>query len=77
MKGSAPDLSWLESEAIRKVRLCTIGWPVTGAIETGAADLRASADETLRVLSSSEWQGRIGDAVDGGSIEQKKREGYP
>jgi sulfate adenylyltransferase subunit 2 len=32
-------------------------------------------DETLRA-SSSERQGRISDGEDGGSLEQKKREGY-
>ncbi len=60
----------------RKVRFRTLGcWPVTGAIESDATDLRAVVDETLRA-SSSERQGRISDGEDGGSLEQKKREGY-
>ena len=60
----------------RTVRFRTLGcWPVTGAIESDAADLAAVADETLRA-SSSERQGRISDGEDGGSLEQKKREGY-
>ena len=62
--------------SIRKVRFRTLGcWPVTGAIESEATDLRAIVDETLRA-SSSERQGRISDGEDGGSLEQKKREGY-
>ncbi len=60
----------------RNVRFRTLGcWPVTGAIESAATDLRSVADETLRA-SSSERQGRISDGEDGGSLEQKKREGY-
>ncbi len=60
----------------RTVRFRTLGcWPVTGAIESDAADLAAVADETLRA-SASERQGRISDGEDGGSLEQKKREGY-
>ena len=62
--------------SIRKVRFRRLGcWPVTGAIESDASDLRAVLDETLRA-SSSERQGRISDGEDAGSIEQKKREGY-
>ncbi len=60
----------------RMVRFRTLGcWPVTGAIESEATDLNAVVGETLRA-SSSERQGRISDAEDGGSLEQKKREGY-
>jgi sulfate adenylyltransferase subunit 2 len=60
----------------RTVRFRTLGcWPVTGAVESEAADLAAVVDETLRA-SSSERQGRISDGEDGGSLEQKKREGY-
>lgn len=60
----------------RMVRFRTLGcWPVTGAIESEAADLQSVADETLRA-SSSERQGRISDGEEGGSLEQKKREGY-
>jgi sulfate adenylyltransferase subunit 2 len=60
----------------RKVRFRTLGcWPVTGAIDSEATDLRSVVEETLRA-SSSERQGRISDGEDGGSLEQKKREGY-
>ena len=59
-----------------KVRFRTLGcWPVTGAIESDAADLTAVVDETLQA-SASERQGRLSDGEDGGSLEQKKREGY-
>lgn len=61
---------------IRRVRFRTLGcWPVTGAIESDATDLAAVARETLSA-SVSERQGRISDGEDGGSLEQKKREGY-
>lgn len=60
----------------KTVRFRTLGcWPVTGAIESEATELAAVVDETLRA-SSSERQGRISDGEDGGSLEQKKREGY-
>lgn len=60
----------------RMVRFRTLGcWPVTGAIESEATDLKSVADETLRA-SLSERQGRISDGEEGGSLEQKKREGY-
>ena len=60
----------------RLVRFRTLGcWPVTAAIESQAADLFAIVRETLG-SANSERQGRIGDNEDGGSLEQKKREGY-
>lgn len=60
----------------RSVRFRTLGcWPVTGAVESDAADLAAVVNETLRA-SSSERHGRISDGEDGGSLEQKKRDGY-
>ena len=58
------------------VRFRTLGcWPVTGAIASAAANLRDVAAETL-LATASERQGRISDGEDGGSLEQKKREGY-
>lgn len=60
----------------RKVRFRTLGcWPVTGAIESEAADLTSVVAETFS-SRASERQGRISDGEDGGSLEQKKREGY-
>jgi sulfate adenylyltransferase subunit 2 len=60
----------------KSVRFRTLGcWPVTGAIESAATELAAVAYETLQAMSS-ERQGRISDGEDGGSLEQKKREGY-
>lgn len=65
-----------EKPCIRKVRFRTLGcWPVTGAIESDASNLQAILEETTKA-SVSERQGRIGDGKDGGSLEQKKREGY-
>lgn len=65
-----------ETMTDRRVRFRTLGcWPVTAAIESQAADLFAIVRETLGA-ANSERQGRIGDGEDGGSLEQKKREGY-
>jgi sulfate adenylyltransferase subunit 2 len=58
------------------VRFRTLGcWPVTAAVESGATDLTSVVRETL-AAAGSERQGRISDGEDGGSLEQKKREGY-
>ena len=58
------------------MRFRTLGcWPVTGAIESNASNLQQIIDETLS-SSLSERQGRVGDNEDGGSLEQKKKEGY-
>ena len=60
----------------RYVRFRTLGcWPVTGAIESNASNLQEIIDETLN-SRFSERQGRLGDNEDGGSLEQKKKEGY-
>jgi sulfate adenylyltransferase subunit 2 len=65
-----------ESVVTKTVRFRTLGcWPVTGAIESEAADIETVVEETLR-SKWSERQGRISDGEDGGSLEQKKREGY-
>lgn len=65
-----------ETMSKRSVRFRTLGcWPVTAAVESQATDLFAIVRETLGA-SNSERQGRIGDGEDGGSLEQKKREGY-
>ena len=60
----------------RSVRFRTLGcWPVTAAVESEATDLFSIVRDTLGA-ANSERQGRIGDSQDGGSLEQKKREGY-
>ncbi len=60
----------------RTVRFRTLGcWPVTGAIESSATDIPTVVAET-QAARYSERQGRISDGEDGGSLEQKKREGY-
>jgi sulfate adenylyltransferase subunit 2 len=65
-----------EQTHMRSVRFRTLGcWPVTGAIESEATDLASVMLETLGARVS-ERQGRISDGEDGGSLEQKKREGY-
>jgi sulfate adenylyltransferase subunit 2 len=61
---------------MRRVRFRTLGcWPVSGAIESEATDIATVLDETLNARFS-ERQGRISDGEDGGSLEQKKREGH-
>lgn len=58
---------------IERVRFRTLGcWPVTAADPSGAGDILAVMDETLRA-GTSERRGRISDS---GSLERQKREGY-
>ena len=65
-----------ERPQVKTVRFRTLGcWPVTGAIESAADDIKSVVAETL-LSRVSERQGRISDGEDGGSLEQKKREGY-
>ncbi|MDI1254106.1 MAG: sulfate adenylyltransferase subunit CysD [Thermomonas sp.] len=60
----------------RSVRFRTLGcWPVTAAVESSACGLAEVILETL-ASGQSERSGRLGDNEDGGSLEQKKREGY-
>ncbi len=62
--------------ATRSVRFRTLGcWPVTGAIASEANDIQSIIDEN-KLSRISERQGRIADNEDGGSLEDKKREGY-
>ncbi len=65
-----------EAPELRLVRFRTLGcYPLTGAVESGAA----SVDGIIRELQDSrmsERQGRLIDADGTGSMEQKKREGY-
>jgi sulfate adenylyltransferase subunit 2 len=60
----------------RCVRFRTLGcWPLTGAIESDAADVAAIIDE-LRIARVSERLGRLVDGARNDSMERKKREGY-
>jgi len=60
----------------RLVRFRTLGcYPLTGAIESDAADLASIVAEML-VAKTSERQGRLIDRDEAGSMEKKKREGY-
>ncbi|MGL4488339.1 MAG: sulfate adenylyltransferase subunit CysD [Rhizobiaceae bacterium] len=60
----------------RMVRFRTLGcYPLTGAIDSDAADLGAIVQEML-VAKTSERQGRMIDKDEAGSMEKKKREGY-
>ncbi|HEX5370029.1 MAG TPA: sulfate adenylyltransferase subunit CysD [Dehalococcoidia bacterium] len=65
-----------EKATVRRVRFRTLGcWPLTGAVDSEAADVAAVIAE-LRASRSSERQGRLVDAAQQASMERKKREGY-
>ena len=65
-----------ESIENRLVRFRTLGcYPLTGAIESDAADLESIVGEML-TARTSERQGRLIDRDEAGSMEKKKREGY-
>ena len=69
----------LESEerpVTRMVRFRTLGcYPLTGAVESGAATVADIVDE-MRAAQTSERAGRLIDHDQAGSMEKKKREGY-
>ena len=65
-----------ETPELRSVRFRTLGcYPLTGAIESEAADLHGIIQEML-LTTSSERQGRVIDHDSSGSMEKKKQEGY-
>jgi sulfate adenylyltransferase subunit 2 len=65
-----------EQPELRSVRFRTLGcYPLTGAIESTADTVPKIIEEMLR-SRDSERQGRVIDYDEGGSMEQKKREGY-
>lgn len=65
-----------ETPEMKKVRFRTLGcYPLTGAIESEADTLPKIIEEMLR-SRDSERQGRVIDYDEGGSMEDKKREGY-
>ena len=67
-----------EGEKIEEkmVRFRTLGcYPLTGAIESEAADLPSIVREML-IARTSERQGRLIDKDEAGSMEKKKKEGY-
>ena len=65
-----------EKPQTRKVRFRTLGcYPLSGAIESDAADLPGVIREML-LARVSERQGRVIDYDEEASMEKKKREGY-
>ena len=65
-----------ERPQMRMVRFRTLGcYPLTGAIESGAATVEAIIAEML-MARTSERQGRVIDHDQAGSMERKKQEGY-
>ena len=65
-----------EAPQLRSVRFRTLGcYPLTGAVESEAADLDAIIEE-MRLSTTSERQGRVIDRDSTGSMEKKKQEGY-
>jgi sulfate adenylyltransferase subunit 2 len=67
-----------ESPVMRRVRFRTLGcYPLTGAVESAAADLDAIiAEMEAEAGTQSERAGRLIDHAEGDSMEKKKREGY-
>jgi sulfate adenylyltransferase subunit 2 len=60
----------------RRIRFRTLGcWPLSGAVESDAADI-ASVIAELRAARTSERQGRLVDGAVRASMERKKRDGY-
>jgi sulfate adenylyltransferase subunit 2 len=69
-------LSPAETVQTRRVRFRTLGcWPLSGAIESEAADVKGVIAE-LHAARTSERQGRLVDRAIQASMERKKREGY-
>ncbi|MBV8776341.1 MAG: sulfate adenylyltransferase subunit CysD [Alphaproteobacteria bacterium] len=65
-----------ETPEPRRVRFRTLGcYPLTGAIESGAATSAEIVAE-LRAADVSERQGRLIDSDEDAAMERKKREGY-
>ncbi|MBS0521213.1 MAG: sulfate adenylyltransferase subunit CysD [Proteobacteria bacterium] len=65
-----------EKPELRHIRFRTLGcWPLSGAIESKAADVGAIIEEIL-TSRMSERQGRLVDFAAQASMERKKREGY-
>ncbi len=65
-----------EKPEMRKVRFRTLGcYPLTGAVQSDAANLLDIIQETL-VARGSEREGRVIDHDQAGSMEKKKQEGY-
>jgi sulfate adenylyltransferase subunit 2 len=65
-----------EMPQMRTVRFRTLGcYPLTGAIESSAADVNDVVAEML-ACTRSERHGRLIDHDQSGSMERKKREGY-
>jgi sulfate adenylyltransferase subunit 2 len=65
-----------ETPRLRRVRFRTLGcYPLSGAIESSAADVPSIIAEMQR-SRRSERQGRMIDHDEEGSMETKKREGY-
>ena len=65
-----------ETVEMKSVRFRTLGcYPLTGAVESTAADLPAIIQEML-LTRTSERQGRLIDHDQAGSMEKKKQEGY-
>jgi sulfate adenylyltransferase subunit 2 len=65
-----------EKVEMKQVRFRTLGcYPLTGAIESGAASLDEIVAE-MKTARLSERQGRLIDTDETASMEKKKREGY-
>ena len=65
-----------ETPEMKTVRFRTLGcYPLTGGVESDAADVPSIIQETL-LATGSERQGRVIDKDQSASMEKKKQEGY-
>ena len=65
-----------EEVKMRRIRFRTLGdYPLTGAVESDAADIESVVAETLNA-QTSERTGRLIDHDQAGAMEKKKQEGY-
>jgi sulfate adenylyltransferase subunit 2 len=65
-----------EELKMRRIRFRTLGdYPLTGAVESDAADIESVVAETLNA-QTSERTGRLIDHDQAGAMEKKKQEGY-
>ncbi len=65
-----------EEVKTRRIRFRTLGdYPLTGAVESDAADIESVVAETLNA-QTSEREGRLIDHDQAGAMEKKKQEGY-
>jgi sulfate adenylyltransferase subunit 2 len=73
---------WLQPRADEQVRTVSVRYrtvgdmTITGAVESGAADVEAVLEETAATRLTERGQTRADDRASEASMEDRKREGY-